>query len=99
MDEDKTSFEERLRAAETRHGKPVVEVMPDSEDKSLMAMAARAGTEMVGGLLVGVLLGWGLDRWLHFRALFLVVFALLGGAAGVVNVWRLVKPPDDLGKS
>ncbi|NHO33196.1 AtpZ/AtpI family protein [Acetobacter fallax] len=95
MDEDRTSFDERLRAAQSRAaGKQPEEQQPDSEDKSLVAMAARAGSEMLGGLVVGVLVGWGLDRWFHYRALFLVLFAMAGGCAGILNVWRLVKPPD-----
>ncbi|GBR10985.1 AtpZ/AtpI family protein [Acetobacter oeni] len=99
MTEDKTSFDERLRAAQTRvAGKPPETEQPDREDKSILALAARAGSEMLGGLVVGVLVGWGLDRWLHFRALFLVLFALAGGCAGIMNVWRLVKPPDINGK-
>ncbi|NHN85849.1 F0F1 ATP synthase assembly protein I [Acetobacter musti] len=94
MTEDRTSFEDRLRAAQTRvAGKQPAEQQPDSEDKSILALAARAGSEMLGGLIAGVLIGWGLDRWFHYRALFLVVFALLGGCAGILNVWRLVKPP------
>ncbi|MFT9323118.1 MAG: F0F1 ATP synthase assembly protein I, partial [Acetobacter sp.] len=33
-------------------------------------------------------------HWLHTRALFLVIFALLGGSAGMLNVWRLVRTMD-----
>lgn len=95
MTEDRTSFDERLRAAESRRSGKKREPPPDSkEDTSLLALAARAGSEMLGGLVAGVLIGWGLDRWFHYRALFLVIFALLGGCAGILNVWRLVKPLD-----
>jgi ATP synthase protein I len=49
--------------------------------------------ELVSALAVAVAIGWGLDRWLHTMPLFLVIFVLLGGAAGVLNVWRGVSPP------
>lgn len=98
MNENKSdSFSSRLKAAERRSGlKTDEEEKKDAEDKdgqSLSALALRAGTEMISALIVGVCIGWGLDKWLHTRAIFLIIFALLGGGAGVLNVWRLVKPP------
>jgi ATP synthase protein I len=48
--------------------------------------------ELVSALFVEVAIGWLLDRWLHTGPLLLVVFVLLGGAAGVLNVWRLTRP-------
>ncbi len=52
----------------------------------------RVGVELVSCLVVAVAIGWVLDRWLHTLPLFLVIFVLLGGVAGVANVWRLVGP-------
>ncbi|GBQ22889.1 ATP synthase F0 subunit iota [Acetobacter estunensis NRIC 0472] len=93
MTEDKASFDQRLRAARERSaGKSVEqEAQPDRQDKNLLSLAARAGSEMLGGLVAGVLIGWGVDHVFHFRALFMVIFALLGGCAGILNVWRLMK--------
>ncbi|GAA3669759.1 MAG: AtpZ/AtpI family protein [Acetobacter sp.] len=92
------SFNARLQSAERRYGlvkeeKPQVDANMEA-DRSLAALAFRAGTEMLAGLVVGVAIGWGLDHWLHTRALFLVIFALLGGSAGMLNVWRLVRTMD-----
>jgi len=42
--------------------------------------------------VVALLIGWGLDRWLHTTPVFIALFVLLGGAAGVANVWRLMMP-------
>jgi ATP synthase protein I len=47
---------------------------------------------LLSALMVGVGLGWALDRWLRTAPLFLVAGVLLGGAAGVANVWRLMAP-------
>ena len=92
------SFNARLQSAERRYGlvkeeKPPLDASVEA-DRSLAAIAFRAGTEMLAGLIVGVAIGWGLDHWLHTRALFLVIFALLGGSAGMLNVWRLVRTMD-----
>ena len=51
-------------------------------------MAFRIGVEMVAALIVGVGIGLLLDRWLGTAPWFLIVFFLLGAAAGVLNVYR-----------
>jgi ATP synthase protein I len=48
--------------------------------------------ELVSALVVALGIGLALDYWLGTRPLFLVLFVLLGGAAGVLNVWRLMGP-------
>ncbi|MBO1324734.1 AtpZ/AtpI family protein [Acetobacter sp. TBRC 12305] len=92
------SFDARLKAAERRNGLVTQDTSTSPEadaDKPLATLALRAGTEMLSALIVGVAIGWGLDHWLHTRAVFLILFALLGGGAGVLNVWRLVRPTDE----
>jgi ATP synthase protein I len=91
------SFEERLRQAETRRGivagpeKAAIEAS-NAFRGSLAGVGLRVGVELVSALAVAVAIGWGLDHWLHTLPLFLIVFVLLGGAAGVANVWRLLGP-------
>jgi ATP synthase protein I len=48
----------------------------------------QAGIEVVAGVGFGTLLGWALDRWLDTMPLFLIVFFMLGAAAGVLNAYR-----------
>jgi len=61
-----------------------------------MGIAFRFSTELVAGLVVGGGLGWGID-WLmarigfHTRPAFLIVFFMLGAAAGIRNVMRAAK--------
>jgi ATP synthase protein I len=57
-----------------------------------LARGLRLSTELVAGVLVGAGIGWGLDRWLGISPWGLIVFLLLGFAAGVLNVVRAVKP-------
>lgn len=58
--------------------------------------ALRLGSEFVAAILVGSAIGWAVDRLLGTGPFGLIVFLLLGFAAGVLNVLRmagLVKTP------
>jgi ATP synthase protein I len=59
-----------------------------SADMSAFARGMRLSAELVGGVVIGFILGWLLDRWLGTTPWGLIVFLLLGFAAGVVNVMR-----------
>jgi len=93
------SFENRLRQAETRRGIVAGPEKAATEGfrGSLAGVGLRVGVELVSALAVAVAIGWGLDHWLHTLPLFLIVFVLLGGAAGVANVWRLLGPKSGSG--
>ena len=90
------SFEARLGAARRRQGLDTPPADPQAGSREAgnraLAIGLRVGVEMVSALAVAVVIGWWLDRWLHTRPLFLAVFVLLGGGAGIANVWRLVMP-------
>ena len=78
---DELGGERSSRAQET-------EGPPPESVSSGMARGIRLSTELVAGVLVGALIGWGLDRWLGISPWGLIVFLLLGFAAGVLNVVR-----------
>jgi ATP synthase protein I len=52
------------------------------------ALGWRMVTELVVGMLVGFAIGYGLDSLFGTRPVFLVIFALLGFAAGVRTMMR-----------
>jgi ATP synthase protein I len=53
-----------------------------------MAVGFRLSSELVAGVVVGAMIGWGIDRLLSTSPWGLIVFLLLGFTAGVVNVIR-----------
>jgi ATP synthase protein I len=57
-------------------------------DASAMARGFRLSTELVAGVLIGAGIGWVLDKWLGISPWGMIVFLLLGFAAGVLNVMR-----------
>ena len=66
---------------------------PKSSDSgSAMSLGLRAGSEFVSAVILGLGIGWVLDRALHTNPAFLIVFFLIGVAAGIWNVIRLTSP-------
>ncbi len=91
------SFEARLAAARRKQGLDAPPMEPGRSgaigSMSAMGVGLRVGVELLAALVVGLAIGWWLDSWLHTRPILLVLFVLLGGAAGIANVWRLLAPP------
>ena len=87
------SFDERLLAARAKQGMdPPAQPAVPPLGASAMGLGLRVGVELVSALAVAAAVGFYLDRWLHTKPIMLAVFVLLGGAAGVANLWRLMGP-------
>jgi len=73
---------------------------PAANNASAMARGLRLSSELVAGVIVGGVIGWALDYWLGIKPWGLIVFLLLGFAAGVLNVMRaagvMAKPGERL---
>ena len=86
------SLEQRL--SELRDGRKIRTDQTETESgdgaarASAMALGFRLSSELVAGVVVGGLIGWGFDRLLSTSPFGLIVFFLLGFVAGVVNVVR-----------
>ena len=80
------------RLSEIRDSRKIGTDQPGSEDgaarASAMARGFRLSSELIAGVVVGALMGWGFDRLLSTSPWGLIVFFLLGFAAGVINVMR-----------
>ncbi len=53
--------------------------------------AVRVGTEIVASTMIGLGLGYFLDRWLGTRPWLLLLFFLFGVAAGFLNLYRALR--------
>ncbi len=68
----------------------------DSSGKNLgqaISLGVRVLTEFVGPILLGALIGWRLDVWLHTTPFLLILWVGFGVAAAFRNVYRLAAPP------
>lgn len=56
-----------------------------------LGLAFRLSTELVSGIVVGGVMGWSIDKWLGTKPWFLLIFFILGIAAGIINVIKTAK--------
>ncbi|MFL5103112.1 MAG: AtpZ/AtpI family protein [Xanthobacteraceae bacterium] len=82
------SLGERLDQVGSRRDVETGSASRSNADMSAFARGMRLSAELVGGVVIGVILGWLADRWLGTSPWGLIVFLLLGFAAGVLNVMR-----------
>jgi ATP synthase protein I len=59
-----------------------------SFNASGFARGMRLSSELIAGVLVGAAIGWAIDKWLGISPWGMIVFLMLGFAAGVLNVMR-----------
>jgi ATP synthase protein I len=92
MVDDRDSLSRRLKAARDQQGldKPKAEL--NAVPSSAWGFGLRAGVEVLSALILGVVLGLALDRWLDTKPWLFLVFFVLGAVAGVLNVYRLFSP-------
>lgn len=77
----------RLEQVKARHAPP-----SDSAARgAAFGQAFKIAIELVVGVLFGGLIGWALDRYLGSAPWLLVLFLVLGFAAGMMNVIRTAK--------
>src|SRR6201998_1507020 len=82
------------RLSEMRDSRKIKTDQPGAESgdgaarSSAMARGFQLSSELIAGVVVGALLGWGFDRLLSTSPFGLIVFLLIGFAAGVLNLIR-----------
>lgn len=90
MTNEQDGFDARLKAAQARQqGKGAGDrgALPSGS----WGIGFRAGVEVVSALVVGVAIGFGLDRWLGTWPWLFITLFIVGSVAGVLNVLRLFK--------
>ena len=93
--QERAQFEARIselgeRLGKVRsHRKADMDEDADAEMRGRgMAYGMRMAAELVGAVIVGGAIGWGLDKWLGSTPWLFLLFFVLGFAAGILNVVR-----------
>ena len=84
-DENLKSLEKKIQEAKEKIEEPVVEA-PKPLGKIMKVVV-----EIVAAMAVGLGIGILIDNYFDTRPFFIIVFFLLGSAAGIMNVFRVAK--------
>lgn len=83
-------LDEKLDAREAEELRTRSAAPPDAADKSGFTRGLKLSGDFVGGVVAGFGVGWVFDKLTGWSPWGLIVFILLGFAAGVLNVLRSV---------
>lgn len=98
LPEDLQKIDERIKKLNAQRLKKMEKKVSDNAFVRFSQVGLRVGVELVSGVLVGAGLGYALDSWLLTTPLMLIIFLLLGGAAGVLNVYKFAKAQEKEGE-
>ena len=84
------ALDSRLKNARDHVQDPLNQPGAEKAEKGgVLGLAFRVSVEIVSAVAIGVGIGWLLDGWLETTPWLMVVFVVLGFAAGILNVYRL----------
>lgn len=81
-------FDARLRALKERTGAKGEAEGGKGDDGSGLGTGLKVAVDLLAGVVVGVGIGYLVDRWLGTAPWFLVAMLFVGFAAGLLNVYR-----------
>ena len=84
-DENLKSLKKKIQEAKEKIEEPVVEA-PKPLGKIMKVVV-----EIVAAMAVGLGIGILIDNYFDTRPFFIIIFFLLGSAAGIINVFRVAK--------
>ncbi len=95
MKQNKKPLKERIESFEKDKVKEkLISHGKNSIPPNAMALAGRASTEIIAGIIVGGGIGVFLDNWLNTLPIFTIIFLFLGSIAGIMNLWRFLSGKD-----
>ena len=82
-------FKTRLKIARSKLQKDKTK---NTDKKGIfIGSAFKLGTELVAAVIVGTIIGFILDNWFGTKPILIIVFFLLGAAAGITNVIKAAR--------
>jgi len=82
------AIESKVSAAAESERKDAEQSAIGGSTGKAMGLGFRMLADLIAGVLVGLLIGWQLDLWSGLSPLFLILFLMLGVAAGF---WSMMK--------
>jgi ATP synthase protein I len=79
------------KVAIVRESRQQAEMPIERAPNSVMAIGMRMASEFVSAIIVGAVLGYGIDYWLKSKPIGLMIGLGIGFAAGIVNLVRAAR--------
>ena len=89
MPEDLKKLDERIEKLRKKNAQKTPE--DEHEFVRFSRIGFRVGIELLSGVLAGGAIGYFLDDWFGSKPWLLIIFLFLGGAAGILNVYKFAK--------
>jgi ATP synthase protein I len=86
--------ETRLKTAEGVRREATARSESRRASAKSQSIGFRIAAELVAAVLVGGAIGYGLDLWLETAPVFMVLMLLLGFAAALMNIFRIMRGMD-----
>lgn len=91
--EDRSDFQRRSQGLGQRldeiNARRGPQKRPDQSGRGVAyGQAMRIAADLIGGIVFGVVVGWSLDQWFDTAPFLMIIFLILGFAAGLLNVIR-----------
>ena len=89
MGSDLDDLAEKIRRAQEARLQPAVSKKSTGDPNARAGL--QAGMEFSAAIILGALLGYGLDQWFSTRPAFTLIFFFLGVITGFYNVYRVTQ--------
>lgn len=85
-----TALDSQLKNARDHVQDPLNQPGAEKAEKGgALGLAFRVSVEIVSAVAIGTLIGFLMDNWLGTRPWLMLFCIVLGGAAGILNVYRI----------
>ncbi len=92
-DNDIDKLEQRIQALKQRENE-VCGKKTETDNQRAMRIGLRIGVELLSAVVVGGAMGYLLDNLFATKPWFMIIMLFFGGAAGILNVYRMAKQED-----
>ena len=94
--EDKDRISEKIGEFQKKYNQKSINEN-DNAKSSAFGLAMRITTDLMSGVIIGGIMGWSFDKLFGTSPWLLIVFFILGVAAGISNVIRTANKMNKLG--
>ena len=94
--EDIKRLEQKISELKSKENATPSNNINNTECVRVSRIGLRIGVELFSAVIVGAGIGYLLDDFFGTKPWMLVVFLFFGGAAGILNVYRLSQKEDEL---